>query len=510
MFQLCSRFSSFPRLNRRPRHTARDAGTRERRARASVGRAPVMAGAGADARRRVSAAAPRRDAHQARRDRSAHDREGMREIDGAARPPRIATTPRPSSARAPRATPSVALCAGAPPRCAASRRPAPGRRQGGGVHRGRRAADPHQRLRRQARAAVRTRHAQRARAWPRRGARSSHKGGRRTCGRHRDPPPLLRLARASGGRANPPPRAAARRRRGARRGGGRRWSPGAGRTSPGARWSAAGPHRVETKVYTRARPGGSCGKRSPRPKKNFSGAESAGADPMDPIRDRKSAGSRCDIGPPLAVSVTASRQRSASAFRRRRRISHAARRWYGRMVRLRGLSSAGRDGRHPLRGTRRVGGPVAVPATPSASRPIRLRVRICVPRKERSGPPEVLSVRRACLAVFEAGPGPGRPPRAPGRGVRRRRRGGGNRRFFLDETAEKPARGLKPATEQTRQKRVDFFFVHAAHHGSILGALAEADAPRRARLGRRARASTKTRRARRRRRAITNRSRARS
>ena len=187
-------------------------------------------------------------------------------------------------------------------------------------------------------------------AWPRRGrALIAHKVDAGHVDAHRDPAAAAALARAQAAGAQIRLRAlqlagsvARARRRG------RRWSPGAGWTSPGARWSTARARTTPSRrpkefIYTRET-WRSCGKRSPRPKKFFSGAESdAGADPMDPIEEtekEKPRGSRSrhrtasrGIGHRVATEVGERFPATEEDFAR------GETEWYGRMVRLRGLKA---------------------------------------------------------------------------------------------------------------------------------------------------------------------------
>jgi hypothetical protein len=99
------------------------------------------------------------------------------------------------------------------------------------------------------------------------------------------------------------------------------------------------------------------------------------------------------------------------------------------------------------------------------------------------GPPEVLSVRRACLAVFESpGLGLGDLARAAPAGAASVDAGAAAETdacFFLD--AEETGARLKAQTNATNETASTSSSSTRSHHGSILGALAEADARRDAR-----------------------------
>ena len=107
--------------------------------------------------------------------------------------------------------------------------------------------------------------------------------------------------------------------------------------------------------------------------------------------------------------------------------------------------------------------------------------------KERSqGPPEVLSVRRACLAVFESpGLGLGDLARGAPGGAASVAAGAAaetDASFFLEETAEETGARLKARDETNATENASTSSSSTrSHHGSILGALAEADARRDAR-----------------------------
>ena len=103
-------------------------------------------------------------------------------------------------------------------------------------------------------------------------------------------------------------------------------------------------------------------------------------------------------------------------------------------------------------------------------------------RSQSQGPPEVLSVRRACLAVFESpGLGLGDLARGAPGGAASVAAGAAaetDASFFLD--AEETGARLKAQTNATETASTSSSST-LSHHGAILGALAEADARRDAR-----------------------------
>ena len=341
-------------------------------------------------------------------------------------------------------------------------------------------------------------------------------------------PPLLRSRARKRRRADPPPRAAARRQRGARRGGAEEMVAGGWLD---VAWRAL-EHRPrpdhtesETKEFIYTRETWQFLRETlPAPeKKNFSGAESdAGADPMDPIEEtEKEKAARLA----LATSDDAARgigHRVATEVGERfpateEDFARGETEWYGRMVRLRGLK-ARPDLNGSLAFAQGPGGSadrVAVLANPLgvASRSASASASASHEKERSQGPPEVLSVRRACLAVFES-PGLGLGDLARRARARASVAAGAAAETdasFLDEPRRKPARGF-PATEQARRRTRRLLLRPRARtrlHPRRAGGGGRA--PRRARDWDGALRGVRTRRrARRRRRAITNRSRARS
>ena len=237
---------------------------------------------------------------------------------------------------------------------------------------------------------------------------------------------------------------------------------------------------------------------APPPEKIFfSDAESdPGADPMDPIEEtEKEKAARLA----LATSDDAARgigHRVATEVGERfpateEDFARGETEWYGRMVRLRGLK-ARPDLNGSLAFAQGPGGSadrVAVLANPLgvASRSASVSASASHEKERSQGPPEVLSVRRACLAVFESpGLGLGDLARGAPGGAASVAAGAAaetDASFFLDETAEETGARLKAQTNGTNatENASTSSSSTRSHHGSILGALAEADARRDAR-----------------------------
>ena len=160
--------------------------------------------------------------------------------------------------------------------------------------------------------------------------------------------------------------------------------------------------------------------------------------------------------------------------------------WHGRMVRLRGLK-ARPDLNGSLAFAQGPGGSadrVAVLANPLGVASRSASASASASHEGSRGPPEVLSVRRACLAVFESpGLGLGDLARAAPAGAASVAAGAAAETdacFFLD-AEETGGNRLKAQTNATNETASTSSSSTLSHHGSILGALAEADARRDAR-----------------------------